>query len=76
LRVAARARCESAAGAEKDAARFPLRTETEVKMSLAATPRSVARGRGTRRRRESVGTDSRVLCLGEAVNMPAEASGA
>jgi hypothetical protein len=42
----------------------------------AVTPRGVARGRETRRRRESVGTDSRVLRLETPVGAPVEASGA
>jgi len=50
--------------------------ETKVRIFRAGTSRGSARGRETRRQRESVGTDSRVLRLGTAVYTPVEGSGA
>ena len=50
--------------------------ETEARISRALPPRGTACSRETCRERESVGTDSRVLRRGGAVNMPAEASSA
>jgi hypothetical protein len=48
----------------------------EPKIRRAPQPRGAARGRRTRRRSESVGTDSRVLRPAEAADTPADASGA
>jgi hypothetical protein len=53
-----------------------LRTETDAKLSSAPTPAAAPHGCGTRRCRESLGPDSRVLRLDGAANAPFEAFGA
>jgi len=58
-------------------ATFEFRSlEIESRMIPTMTARGVARSRRMRRGSESVGTDSRVLRLGWAVNAPLDASGA